>query len=185
MTQYIDPNSGAAPQPGGYVGAHSAEYGHVQPVDQEVEQKRQLNQPFDEVFEYPESKLEEASSDEEEGEDAKEDGDDEISAPAPLIETPQGDTVSEEEASDAKALETEAVELESAAQAAGDGDGDDDATGEEDGEGEDVSGQEAYDPSQYSVNEVNDYLDANPEQREAVVAAERAGKNRKTITGDE
>ena len=43
----------------------------------------------------------------------------------------------------------------------------------------------AYDPSQYGVEAVNQHLAENPDQRDAVIAAERAGKNRKGITGDE
>lgn len=182
MTQYIDPNSGAAPQPGGYIGAHGAELGHAMPTDEEVEQKRLLNQPLEEFFEYPESKLEETLGDDEEDEEDEE-GEGVINAPAELIETPDGDTVTEEEASDAKALETEGVNLENSEE-----DTENEAEGEqgaESVEGEDNSEQEAYDPSQYSVPEVNDYLEAHPEQRDAVIEAERAGKARKGITGDE
>lgn len=39
----------------------------------------------------------------------------------------------------------------------------------------------AYDPSAYKVGEVLEYLEANPDQVDAVKAAEEAGKGRTTI----
>ena len=38
-----------------------------------------------------------------------------------------------------------------------------------------------YDPADHTVDEVNAYLDENPDQREAVLAAEAEGENRKGI----
>jgi hypothetical protein len=43
---------------------------------------------------------------------------------------------------------------------------------------------DAFDPSAHTVSQVQDYLDgADPTERERVLAAERAGKDRATITG--
>ena len=46
----------------------------------------------------------------------------------------------------------------------------------------------AFDPSEHTVQEVNDYLDQHrenaPGEVERVLELERAGKNRTTITGD-
>lgn len=49
MTQYIDPNSGAAPQPGGWAGPDGMERGHALASDipEGVEQTRQLNEADD------------------------------------------------------------------------------------------------------------------------------------------
>lgn len=41
---------------------------------------------------------------------------------------------------------------------------------------------EEYDPSDYNVEEVLAYLEANPDQRDSVILAEQQGKNRVTIT---
>jgi len=40
-----------------------------------------------------------------------------------------------------------------------------------------------FDPSQHTVAEVEDYLAAHPDQADAVLAAEAAGKNRTTLVG--
>jgi hypothetical protein len=52
---------------------------------------------------------------------------------------------------------------------------------------EEVQAQnEQYDPSDYTVDEVNEYLDgADEDEADRVLAAEQAGKNRKGIVGDE
>ena len=63
-------------------------------------------------------------------------------------------------------------------------------TGEEvevDEEGEyvdeyDDEGEE-FDPGAHTVAEVNEYITANPDQADAVIAAEQAGKNRAGIVG--
>ena len=44
------------------------------------------------------------------------------------------------------------------------------------------SGSSTYDPSDHTVAEVNDYLDAHPDERDAVLDAERAGQHRVGIT---
>jgi hypothetical protein len=40
-----------------------------------------------------------------------------------------------------------------------------------------------FDPSAHTVAEVEDYLAAHPEQTDAVLAAEAAGKNRTSLVG--
>jgi hypothetical protein len=50
------------------------------------------------------------------------------------------------------------------------------------GSGKPKSGIE-FDPAEYTVAEIEEYLAENPDDREAVVAAERQGKNRASITG--
>lgn len=39
----------------------------------------------------------------------------------------------------------------------------------------------AFDPSEHTVQEVLDYIDAHPDESAAVLAAEQAGKGRKTV----
>ena len=39
-----------------------------------------------------------------------------------------------------------------------------------------------YDPAAYTVDEVQAYIAKHPDQRDAIVAAEKAGKNRVTLT---
>lgn len=41
-----------------------------------------------------------------------------------------------------------------------------------------------FDPSAHTVAEVQDYLAANPDQTDTVLARERAGKARTTLIGD-
>jgi hypothetical protein len=43
----------------------------------------------------------------------------------------------------------------------------------------------SFDPGQNTVAQVIEYLSKNPEQAARVIEMERAGQNRKTITGDE
>ena len=40
----------------------------------------------------------------------------------------------------------------------------------------------SYDPGEHTVDEVQAYLAKHPDERDAVVAAEKAGKNRVTLT---
>lgn len=49
---------------------------------------------------------------------------------------------------------------------------------------EEAEPPEAFDPSDYTVAEVEEYLDAHPDEAEAILAAEAEGKNRTTLTGD-
>jgi hypothetical protein len=43
------------------------------------------------------------------------------------------------------------------------------------------AGSDPYDPGEHTVAEVHEYLAAHPDQAEAVLAAEAAGKNRTTL----
>lgn len=49
MTQYIDPSSGAAPQPGGYAGAHAFGKGHAQPEWDETAAEENEDAPLNEA----------------------------------------------------------------------------------------------------------------------------------------
>ena len=40
-----------------------------------------------------------------------------------------------------------------------------------------------FDPAEYTVAEIEEYLEDHPEERDAVIAAERKGKNRASLTG--
>ena len=42
-----------------------------------------------------------------------------------------------------------------------------------------------FDPGAHTVAEVNEYLDANPDDEDRVIEAERAGKARKALIGDD
>jgi hypothetical protein len=44
-------------------------------------------------------------------------------------------------------------------------------------------GDDEFDPSAHTVDEVRDYLDENPDDEDRVLAAERAGKNRSSLVG--
>lgn len=130
MTTYVDPNSGAAPQPGGWAGAEGMELGHALPADLPeggVEQKRQLNEA---LYETPKEKsvqdiADEAESKKGETTDEKAALLERVNAMANpkkyLAEADEGksaseatypDTGDEAKAVDAKALETEAVNME-------------------------------------------------------------------------
>ena len=45
--------------------------------------------------------------------------------------------------------------------------------------------EETYDPAEHNVTAVLEYLDEHPEQRDEVLAMERAGRGRKGILGDD
>ncbi len=45
--------------------------------------------------------------------------------------------------------------------------------------------EETYDPAEHNVDAVNEYIAEHPEQRDEVLAMERAGRGRKGILGDE
>ena len=96
--KYVDPNSGAAPQPGGWVGPHGVELGYAAPA-----QEAQVEVP---------------------SQDAQ-----------------MGVPVEGEES-------------------------------------------EAFDPGDHTVDEVLAYMDENPDQKDAVLKAEKAGKGRKGVTGE-
>ena len=107
---YIDPNSGAAPQPGAVFRGSDPEPELVEEVLEEVEDESEENE--DENSDLNE---------EAEGESEEEDEDDE---------------------------------------------------------------QSDFDPSDHGIPEVLAYLEENPDDRDAVLALERAGKARKGILGD-
>jgi hypothetical protein len=46
---------------------------------------------------------------------------------------------------------------------------------------DDSDGESEYDPAEHTVAEVEEYVDANPDQAQAVLDAEVAGKNRSTL----
>lgn len=130
MTTYVDPNSGAAPQPGGWAGAEGMERGHALPADlpeDGVEQKRQLNEALWETPKDPSVQdiADKAESEKGEPTDEKAALLERVNAMANpkkyLAEHDEGDSASsvdvpeagdEEKAVDAKALETEAVNME-------------------------------------------------------------------------
>jgi hypothetical protein len=177
--KYVDPNSGAAPQPGGYAGVEAAAKGFAVPADAELEEEFSPSEyeapggtgtagggySVDEVAKAAEKAAEKRDSKEKSEEEQQRlealanprkvlaDLDESGNVEAP-------DAGAEEEAVNAAALEHQAVDLENAAEEGG-----------------------SYDPSQYSVEDVNAYLAENPDQKDAVVAAEKDGKNRKGITG--
>jgi len=45
--------------------------------------------------------------------------------------------------------------------------------------------EETYDPAEHTVDAVNEYIAEHPEQREEILAMERANRGRKGILGDE
>jgi len=138
---YVDPNSGAAPQPGGFAGVEAAEKGFAIPVGAELE-----NEVSPSEYEQPGGNPEPKSVEE-------------LAAlaggPAPVVEEPVEEPAVEGEVSEGNSRAPKSPE------------------------------PEAYDPGEHNVDDVNDYLEANPDQRDAVLKAERKGKNRKGITGDE
>jgi hypothetical protein len=160
--RYVDPNSGAAPQPGGVAGFLGGQRGHA------VEDVQEFSEAERVAFREYETQAAGELVGEGEGAEPREEGDAEEPESG---EGADGEVRSESERVDLKAQET---------QAAGPLVEDGEETEDEDSE-EDV----AYDPSEHSVGEVNEYIEAHPEQRDAVIEAERAGKARKGITGDE
>jgi len=45
--------------------------------------------------------------------------------------------------------------------------------------------EETYDPAEHNVDAVNEYIAEHPEQKDEILAMERAGRGRKGILGDE
>lgn len=170
---YVDPNSGAAPQPGGFAGLEAAQKGFA--INGETEEETRPSE-YEAPGGNPEPKSveelaalaeERAAATEEEKTEEEQLRLQAISNPQQVLSdldesgnvpAPEG---SEEEANNAASVEHEAI----------------------DPSNPDVVA-EAYDPSKYGVDEVNAYLAEHPEERDAVIAAERNGKNRKTITGE-
>jgi hypothetical protein len=147
MERYIDPNSGAAPQPGGSAAVRVAE-------DAE-----------DPNEEHPAGNVtlpEDANSTpEENSDDAPQDqGVEEL--PDELVKSQSYDTEIQNQA--APAGPHPGVE-----------DRDDSAALTEESE------EAGFDPSEHNVEEVVTYVQGNPDEKDAIVEKEKAGKNRSTL----
>lgn len=167
---YVDPNSGAAPQPGGWAGPEGMENGHAVSADVQVAAQAELAQeqldnapdtePFDPEQAARDLAAAEAEQAERDAEAAEEDAeeDDENGEDGASENEEDGAPVdaTEEEASDAMALETQGVNLAE-------------------------TKEEGYDPSSGSVEDVLAYVKANPDQKDQVLEAEKAGKNRSGV----
>ena len=140
----LDPNSGAAPQPGGYAGPQGAAKGFAGAELGNVEEEVS---PADYV------------------------------APGGTG-TPGGGFPSLESvvAAEQGVVPEEDVEEES--------DEDDDSGNSRVPPVADEGGEDVYDPSQYTVAQVQEFLEAHPDQYDAVVASEKKGKNRQGIVGE-
>lgn len=193
---YVDPNSGLAPQPGGYAGLEGVEKGHGIPSnayadDREPEEAADMPDYTEEQrVEMKATETQAAPSEDAEdpdGEGLEQDMKD------PETNQPSGQEFSEEEQVAFQAAETQGttppdVEDDDASGSEESAPADEEPAADEEAPADEEAAPAesgAYDPGQYTVDEVNEYLDSNPDQRDAVVAAERAGKNRKGITGDE
>ena len=143
---YIDPNSGAAQQPGGLGVPPQEVIGVEEVVEPDVSTQIQ---------------------DDPDGQDAV-NPDPEVSSQEELSErtgemvTGEGETVVTPEQAAASDDPTFPAE---------------ESSGEEGVEGE----SDAFDPSQHNVDEVLAYIAANPDEKDAILEAESAGRKRKTI----
>lgn len=158
---YVDPNSGAAPQPGGYAGVEAAEKGFAIPADAELESEQSPAE-----YEAPGGNPSAGA------------------VTVPQVEGSDDSEGSEENDSEETEDESGSAETGETGEPGAEGEADDDASVEHqavDPRDPDVG---AYDPSKYGVEEVNAYLAENPDQKDAVLAAEKKGKNRKSITGE-
>lgn len=194
--RYVDPNSGAAPQPGGVAGVLGGERGHaVMAAVEEDSSKEQIVSP-DGLSVYPNEpqapsyEVHDVSTSndltEAERVEAKEvevggalDGSFVGSKedPAPGVGA-DGVERSDDERAALKAQEVGGTTLSPQGPLQN-------VEGGQLYEEVDAGAESTYDPSEHTVEEVNDYLEENPDLREAVVKAERAGRARKGITGDE
>lgn len=151
---YIDPNSGAASQPGG-LGRVSAEVQAEDTVEQDVSTQIQ---------------------DDPAGQDAVD--------PDPDAE-PQDELA--ERTGEVTTGDGETVVTPEQAQASEDPTFSEDTSGDtpKDTGSEGVAGEseapEAYDPGAHNVDEVLAYISANPDEKDAILEAEAAGRKRKTI----
>lgn len=169
--QYIDPNSGAAAQPGGAsiespapIEAVVGQDGSVENIDAQELEAKQLEQA-DKQAELDQTGVQTYVASGDLVVDA--DGNDQvvtktIEGAAPKSEDSESE--SEGSAEETPADSTEQVETQP----------------EEPVEA--VEAVEAYDPSAHTADQVLEYILENPDQQEAVLAAEAAGKNRKTVT---
>lgn len=184
MEHYVDPNSGAAPQPGGYAGPEAAEKGFALP-NQEARADTESS-----VTEEPKVSEYEAP-----GGAGTTKTVDEIAAAAVENNPPEEKTEEEqlllEARSNPRKVLSDLDEGDSASEAEGVDAGAEqqasvDAAVEHQGTNPEVDGAEegSFDPSEHTVTEVNEYLEKNPEQRDAVLAAERKGQARKGLVGE-
>lgn len=189
---YVDPNSGGAPQPGGYAGPEAAEKGFATNGEtQEETRPSEYQPPAPNAGAIP---VPAEVEDNEQTETSRA-----LSVPkvvlAELDEDGDSSEVLQKMADENDAVDNASVEHQGINPSLGgedadadDEDGDDASEEEQSGPTDSQVSEEgdgSYDPSLYGVAEVNAYLEENPDEREAVVAAEREGKNRKGITGDE
>lgn len=140
MGTYVDPNSGAAPQPGGFAGAEGAKKGFAMGEGVEVEEEYVLSEYAPE--------------------------------PGAVVEADEEPEVEDDSVEEEPEVEEEVVEDDEPVEEESDEESDETADEEETG---------GYNPSEYSVDEVLAYVDAYPDERDAVLQAEKAGKNRKGI----
>jgi hypothetical protein len=182
---YVDPNSGAAPQPGGYAGPEAAEKGFALP-NQEARADTESS-----VTEEPKVSEYEAP-----GGAGMTKTVDEIAAAAEENNPPQEKTEEEQQLLEARSNprkvlsdldEGDSASKAEATEPGAEQDASVAAAVEHQGINPEVDGAEeegSYDPSEHSVAEVNEYLKENPEQRDVVLAAERKGQARKGLVGE-
>lgn len=190
--RYVDPNSGAAPQPGGF-GLQSQVAPEGYGFSEDDEPKLTEGEP---AFSEPEESNdvnvtlpEDANpAPEQEEEEPVDQGKEEL--PDELIRSKSYDTE----------IQNQAAPL--GPQPGVEGDRDDqvtvaggylgagiddpavaaeDAESDSSGEASDSEESEAFDPADHNVDDVVKYVEANPDQRDAVVEAEKSGKNRSTL----
>lgn len=188
MTHYIDPNSGAAPQPGGWAGEEAQATGHAVADQEGVEQTRPLNEPLaapsepktvSELAEIAQARQDEKSQLTDRQQARKEEIVEAAARPREaLADLDEGDSASslegpdytEAERADAQSLEHQGINPGLA------------EVDEEDDEAVEQVDSD-YDPSEHNVTAVQQYLAEHPEERDAVTAKERDGDNRKGIVG--
>ena len=146
---YIDPNSGAAQQPGG-LGVPPQEVVEVEEVVEPDVSTQIQDDPAGQDAVNPDP---EASSQEE------------LSERTGEMVTGEGETLVTAEqaaASDDPTFPAEGSSVEEPVE-------------------EPVEESDAFDPSEHNVDEVLAYITENPEEKDAILEAERAGRKRKTI----
>lgn len=155
----VEPNSGAAPQPGGYAGPEQIEEGFgtpsgaALPIERESEPEPEVS---DEVYEPPKEPFELVREEQESGESDSQDSDSQDSGES----DPEPDPTPDESQPDTQPDTGPDAQPEAEPEA------------------------EAYDPSAHPVDEVLAYMAEHPDEADTVIAAERAGKNRKGITDE-
>jgi hypothetical protein len=156
---YVDPNSGAAPQPGGFV-AHGESSVMPEPAGSDIPQVPDNDPEF-------EAKQEDASPVEQEGENPNADGQTGEQEPE---ETPASPAGEQEQGQPAEGEES------------GSSEGTEDAGTEGEGDATEEESVKDYSEVLSGTNpEVQKYIDEHPDEKDAVIAAEKAGKNRAGI----